>query len=241
MRALTPEEMLAVWERGWRRRPFEQALALLAAACPDESPPALAALSLAERDLRLMQLRTLIFGPELTARADCAACSAPLELRWRVNEPVGDAPPSPERLTVQHGEFRIVGRPPTTADLAVIAGAPEDASKELARRCVAEAYQRGEPCGAESLPESALAALEDAISGCDPSGDFELTLTCAACGESWRQRLDIVAYLWAEIDACAQRLLLEVNALASRYGWSETEILSLSPWRREIYLQMARQ
>jgi len=37
-----------------------------------------------------------------------------------------------------------------------------------------------------------------------------------------------------------RRLLVEVHALASAYGWSEQEILSLSDARRRLYLEMVQ-
>ena len=44
--------------------------------------------------------------------------------------------------------------------------------------------------------------------------------------------------LWAELEAVARRLAMEVHTLASAYGWSESEILSLSDARRRLYLEM---
>ena len=42
------------------------------------------------------------------------------------------------------------------------------------------------------------------------------------------------------MEAHARRLLLDVHQLASAYGWSEMEILSLSATRRNAYLEMVR-
>ena len=49
---------------------------------------------------------------------------------------------------------------------------------------------------------------------------------------------DILSFFWGEIQICARRLLREVHALASAYGWTESEILSLSTTRRHAYLEM---
>jgi len=49
---------------------------------------------------------------------------------------------------------------------------------------------------------------------------------------------DILTYLWSEIEDWAQRLLLEVHTLALAYGWSERDILAMSPRRRRLYLEM---
>ena len=50
-------------------------------------------------------------------------------------------------------------------------------------------------------------------------------------------QLDIRAVLWAEVEAWANELLHDVHALASAYGWSESDVVRLSPWRREWYRQ----
>jgi hypothetical protein len=52
------------------------------------------------------------------------------------------------------------------------------------------------------------------------------------------QLFDIVSFLWREIASAAQRLLQEVHLLASVYSWHEANILSMSPQRRNAYLQL---
>ena len=51
---------------------------------------------------------------------------------------------------------------------------------------------------------------------------------------------DIAGFFWAELDAWARRLLREIHTLARFYGWSEAEILALSPLRRRCYLEMVQ-
>ena len=70
------------------------------------------------------------------------------------------------------------------------------------------------------------------MSGADPMADIHLALNCPSCEHKWEAPFDIVAFLWREISAAARRLLREVHTLASAYGWTETEILALSPARR---------
>ena len=62
----------------------------------------------------------------------------------------------------------------------------------------------------------------------DPLAEIMLHFDCPACGTSFDESLDLAAFLWAEIEGQAKRLCCEVHTLASAYGWSETEILSLS-------------
>jgi hypothetical protein len=74
----------------------------------------------------------------------------------------------------------------------------------------------------------------------DPMAETRLKLNCPACGGQWDETLDLTAFFWAEVEARAKRLLLEVHTLASSYGWSEREILSLSEPRRAFYIERAR-
>lgn len=80
MRELDVAELLSVWERGQGRPSVERTLALLAAACSETAPEALAELSLGERDSRLLALREWTFGPRLASVAACPACGEQLEL-----------------------------------------------------------------------------------------------------------------------------------------------------------------
>ena len=61
---------------------------------------------------------------------------------------------------------------------------------------------------------------------------------CPACGHAWSATLDIVAYLWDELDDWAQDLLAEVHVPARHYAWSERDILALTPVRRRFYLDL---
>jgi hypothetical protein len=74
----------------------------------------------------------------------------------------------------------------------------------------------------------------------DPLSETRLKLHCPKCGNEWDETLDLVVFLWSEIEARAKRLLLDVHDLASAYGWTEKEILSLSEPRRANYLEMVR-
>jgi hypothetical protein len=73
----------------------------------------------------------------------------------------------------------------------------------------------------------------------DPQADLQVELSCPACGEEWQAQFDIESLVLCEICSGAQNILSEVHRLARAYGWSETEILNLSPWRRQFYLGLA--
>jgi hypothetical protein len=65
-----------------------------------------------------------------------------------------------------------------------------------------------------------------------------MELCCPECGRRWEVVFDIGGFLWAEINDWAEHTLRTVHSLAEAYGWSEREILNLSPLRRQLYLGM---
>ena len=58
-------EFLSVWEHGLESRPYERALALLAAACPENSPEELASLTIGQRDALLLRFASLLSAAAL--------------------------------------------------------------------------------------------------------------------------------------------------------------------------------
>ena len=252
MRTLSAAEILEVWERGIGQAPAEQALMLLAAACPGRTSDELAALPLGTRDALLLTARQRLFGTELTSFARCPVCAEALEFTAQVDDlragpPVDETPDavsSPFQTTVlplgPEGPVRVTYRLPTGGDLIALRDIPEPAAFRLALadRCILEAMRGGVTVSPGELPETALAALAAEMSARDPQAEVLLDLTCPACGASWQTVFDIAAYFWAELTAEAKRLLREVDALARAYGWREIDILALSPGRRQAYLEL---
>ena len=68
MAAMSPENILFVWEQSARRHPIDRALLLFAIARPDTPPNTLADIPLGERNAALMDLRCNSFGTHLDAR-----------------------------------------------------------------------------------------------------------------------------------------------------------------------------
>jgi hypothetical protein len=90
------------------------------------------------------------------------------------------------------------------------------------------------------LPESVVSAMAEQMAQADAPADIQLALTCPVCGQHWQAIFDIVSFFWSEIDAWAYRTLRDVHCLAAAYGWREADILALSPWRRQFYLEMVQ-
>jgi hypothetical protein len=255
MREMSAPDLLSAWERTLGQPPAGQALALLSAAHPEIGMDALSALTIGQRNRRLLALRERWFGPRVTAVATCPRCDRPVELTFLISDlgggpsPVNaieDAPP-PSVLIEAHG-YRVECRVPTSLDLASLAAVEEsrEAGVALLRRCVRSI----EPAGASGdqdrefvdparLPASVVEAVAEGLSAADPHADAVLALRCPECAHAWQAPFDIAAYLVAELHGWARRLLHEVHDLARAYGWSEADILAMTPVRRRAYLELA--
>jgi len=247
MRMLSAPELLDVWERGLGQPPVQRALSLLAAACPEMSPEVLAALSLGQRDAYLLTLREWMFGPQLTGLATCSGCGERLELTCQVAE-IRAAPAASqqeeggEALSLTAAGYAVRFRLPDSSDLAALADQTDLAAarQQLLDRCLLAVQHDGEEAPTDRLPAPIVEAIVERMAQADPQADVRLALTCPACGNQWLAAFDIASFFWNEINAWAVRLLGEVHTLASAYGWRETDILALSPWRRQMYLEMVR-
>jgi len=237
MRPLSAAELLDAWERGLSEPSLRRVFPVLAAAWPRDE---LAALSIGERDRRLLTLRESTFGSRLASVANCLHCGEVLEWAFDTADLLIEKTVESD-LSVDVENYHVSFRLPNTLDLASISNS-EDASsarQRLLENCISLAQHEGEEISPAALPASVTTAIAKRMAEADPQADLEVDLSCPACGEQWQARFDIESFFWSEISAWAQRILLEVHKLARAYGWSEPEILNLSPWRRQFYLGLA--
>lgn len=79
-------------------------------------------------------------------------------------------------------------------------------------------------------------AAARALQAADPALGLSFAMTCPDCGAAVEQLFDPAGYFWAEIEDMARRLLHDIALLARAFGWSEAQILAMSPARRQLYL-----
>ncbi|OQA44848.1 MAG: hypothetical protein BWY52_01495 [Chloroflexi bacterium ADurb.Bin325] len=254
MRGLSATELLDVWAQGHAQPPPGRALLLLAAACPEFEPAALARLTVGQRDGLLLALYEQTFGPRVTGVAVCPRCAAEVELAFdaadiRVGGPPPEDGPPPTQTLIVEG-YEIVFRAPDSNDLLALAADEAAARETLLARCLvsvaavdppnlAPEVELPGPAPLSAGTQAAIAAAVDAaLAEMDPQAEVELNLACPACDQQWQALFDIVAFFWDELTAWAHRMLRQVHVLASAYGWREAEILALPAWRRQYYLEM---
>jgi hypothetical protein len=232
--------LLAAWDAGSSQSLVRRALTLLAAAFPERSVAEWARASIGERDARLLALREELFGDALEAVAVCANCGDRLELAFSTHQVLVAQPDPPphEGIRVESGEYAIVCRVATSADLMDVAGSAANARATLLSRCVLAVRRDGVPVDAASLPADVEQAVVEEMAMADPQADVRVEVTCPACAQAASVSFDILPYLWGEIEDWAQRLMVDVHALASAYGWSERAIVAMSARRRRVYLDL---
>lgn len=235
MEALTAGDVVRLWERAAGERDAARSLTLL-----DEALPGLAVDELAVGDVEraLLELRELTFGPRLDAFVECPACGEPLELALDVRELLGAEPPPTDGISLRDGDWTLKVRPLRAGDLLDVAGLSRKAARRRLLSASLLGVRRG---GAEvdpsELPEEVVERVVAALEACDPLAEVRVGLTCPGCGHEWSALFDAGTFLWAELGMEARRVLGEVHALASAYGWREADVMALGPARRQFYLE----
>ena len=162
MRPLSATELLDAWEQGAGQTPHRRAMALLAPACPERSPDALARLSIGQRDARLLTLREWTFGARLLSLAACPGCGEQLELAFdtadiqlcATPEAAGGGERESESLSLTVDGYDVQFRLPNGLDLEAIAGQDDAAvaRRALLQRCLLSAHHGDGQVAAGQLP-----------------------------------------------------------------------------------------
>jgi hypothetical protein len=194
-------------------------------------------------DAALLRLRQLVVGDVIRSTARCPAetCNARIDVSFRVGEYLEHQHPEPRSDVVSADEpgwlqfderadgalegarFRL----PTCADLVVIATHPAGEA-ELLRRCVRLTV----------FDEEALRRIEEAMESLAPSLYADLEGSCPECGTEVTIPFDPQRYVLRELRARALSIYDDVDTLASRYHWSEREILAMPQVRRMRYTEL---
>ena len=236
MRALSGAGLLDAWELGFGMGRVERAQALLDGAGWAPGDPR----SLARWHQALLDVRIATAGTKASTVSTCPGCGEAVEADFDLSS-IRRAPTTADAIVLRSGGWEVHARLPSVDDLAAAATCRDaaDARQLLWERCVEAVMGIEGDRHSVALPADVETAVVQRLADADPVGDVVLMLSCDGCGEAWRAPFDVAAFVWAEAEAWARRLLGEVAELAWAFGWSEAEIVKLSPWRRRAYLEMA--
>jgi hypothetical protein len=162
----------------------------------------------------------------------CTACDAPLEFELPHAALSGLSAAADPIEVPRAGCEPLTLRVPTGDDLRAWRERRPATRAQAVQAMLASLRVAGEP----RPGDDALAA--DALAGADPLVAFSAACTCPGCGNTMEQEIDLEGLALMRLASRQRALLCEVHALASRYGWTEHEILALTPARRAKYLAL---
>ena len=234
MLALNNADFLTLWETGRRLHPLDRGLlAIGSSLSPHDVQDSVADWPLGRRNRALAELRTLYFGSRLEGWTVCGECGEKVEFDTDCRTLATSSDPCAGAcLSIEGSTFRL----PTSRDLARVIDEQDahQAASRIVESCIVERGV-GHP-GTWSAGEIDLIAEQ--MAQADPLAEISLAFECPICHHPIEETLDLATFLWSEIESRARRLLAEVHALASAYGWAESAILALTDARRESYVQM---
>ncbi len=197
-------------------------------------------MSIGGRDALLFEVYTELCGPDVSCETVCLSCGERLEFSFRIFEIyTPNAARSAIIFPFQAGNFDGQFRLPTSADLLTLTDrTPGAARAELVSKCLVSATPGVSDDCMEAMPPKVIDRISEEMGRADPQADIHLSLMCPACSNAWDAPFDIASFMWREIDTWARQVTQEVHWLATAYGWSEREILSMSQARRRAYIQL---
>jgi len=229
---MTQAEVLKLWEAGRSLGALDRAVLVASVASPDQQSAA--DWPLGARNRSLAQLHCDAFGGILRGYTACRQCGEHLEFEFDGHTVAAQPAVSSASQLVPVGKWLF--RLPTSRDLAI--AAEESGEQAAATRLLASCYSGTEPV--TNWTDEDVNNIGERLSEADPLAEILLHFDCPSCPASFDESLDLGGFVWAEIESQARRIFQDVHALASAYGWSESEILALSPARRSAYVEMVQ-
>jgi len=214
------------------------------------TPEIVQALTVGDREALLLHLRRITYGERLLCLLNCTreGCGERLDVELSVGELLVAPYASPQEwheLPVMAGgkSYCVRLRVPNGLDQELVAERAwmdlKDAENFLLQRCVETV--RSEDSSVLSIAEWP-AELGDEVGSrmgeFDPQAEILLSLLCPACGHEFTGEFNAGAYLYQELRGHIPYLYREVHQMARSYHWSEAEILSMTPRKRSVYLNL---
>ena len=206
-------------------------------------------LSVADRDMIILYLRMLTFGPEIWGITYCPyqGCSSKMDFSFDLSTlkvpPVkGSGNTHSASIDYRSERIAFTYREPIGADQEAIAALihinPNEALLGLLSRCLIQVEGLSDVSmdTLSKLPQDLLLKMDAIIAEEMTSFDWDIDLICPECQRGFSATLDIQEFFWEEMGYSIGSLWEEVHEIAFYYHWSEEAILSLRRWKRKMYI-----
>ncbi|AYF90646.1 hypothetical protein D6Z43_27210 [Pseudomonas sp. DY-1] len=180
--------------------------------------------------LRLVAATDGVHSLPFSAR--CPACNEVFEFELQLAPLLGTAEAEGPIQVSLGPDSQVTLRRPTGEDLRNWRQA-RPGTPDVARRLMLDSLL----LAGQVRPEDE-AQLSAAIAEADPLVALAVGCNCPACGADSEVPIDLDDAALARLNARQRALLRDVHDLASRYGWSEAQVLALTPARRAQYLAL---
>ncbi len=200
-----------------------------------EQPLKSASLTASDRDRLLAAVYERTYGPRIESTSRCALCDNLFDLSFSIEDlvsaldahsssPAAEMQPDGMFLMPDGARFRL----PTGEDeLAVLGLAPDEAARALLERCLIE-----------RKTDVDFSAVEEAMEEIAPVLDLDLDAECPECGGKQAVHFNVQFYLLRAIEQDRRRTAQEAHRLATAYGWSLKEIMSLPRSLRRTFTEL---
>jgi hypothetical protein len=230
-----PARLVAAWEVAAAVPGIARAAVLLHAAGVVDALDEALDLPIGDAAAHSAELYAAAFGEVLDGLIGCDGCGELLEVQVplaALRAPVGG-----RTSRVEHAGVVLQVRAPTIRDLLAAAGEPDPATVLLAR-CVNDPARGAiDPAALAPAVRERVDAAAEELAG---AAAVTVQAACPACGAGVHAAADVGDLLWERVRVAAPAVLAEVAELAAAFGWSEADVLALSPTRRRAYLDLAR-
>ena len=237
LRALEAKHLLRLTELDLAE-PRERLLSVALSCCVERlgslrepSPEVLHELTLCDRHALVHCLMLGSGIREIAVMAECPGCQQKLELTLDLGSISLPGFSSPRAVALtRRRKGRVERRAVRVPQPADVEGAADESS--LLAACL----------GLDPREASGwLKAADRFLSQSDPLGHLEIAGRCPECGRKVTGEYDLVGAWLKRIRREAEDILREVHLLASRYHWSERDVLTLPGPRRRAYCQLCEE
>lgn len=173
-------------------------------------------------------------------RCASEACGHEMEFELALEQIVAAAEVqrSLETCEAQIGEDQIVLRRPTGSDQLKWMSRPDEEQSATMLRSILVKPSLDDLLAKGHSLESIASTIDSVMDAFDPLVGFHLSVVCPDCGNSADVSPDLAALALERLSHAQQGLISDVHLLASRYHWTEKEVLDLPRWRRQRYLDL---